>query len=206
MGIIESITLLGIMIALAVMPSTSVALVVTRSVTLSVHNGIAVAAGVVVGDLIFVLLVILGLSVLAETLASLFLIVRYLGATYLIWFGFSLLTRKHTTGFMIDNPAGKGRFTTSFLAGLALTLGDLKAIFFYLSLFPVFIDLAALQLTNVFIIMAVTVVAVGGVKVVYACSAAKIAALSKGLPFEPAIRKTAGGAMIGAGSYMIVQS
>ena len=203
MGIIESITLLGIMIALAVMPSTSVALVVTRSVTLSVHNGIAVAAGVVVGDLIFVLLVILGLSVLAETL---FLIVRYLGATYLIWFGFSLLTRKHTTGFMIDNPAGKGRFTTSFLAGLALTLGDLKAIFFYLSLFPVFIDLAALQLTDVFIIMAVTVVAVGGVKVVYACSAAKIAALSKGLPFEPAIRKTAGGAMIGAGSYMIVQS
>ncbi|PHQ56860.1 MAG: threonine transporter [Porticoccus sp.] len=206
MGIIESITLLGIMIALAAIPSTSVALVVMRSATLNVKNGIAVAAGIVLGDLIFVMLVILGLSVLAENLASLFLIVRYLGATYLIWLGFSLLTRKHTTRFTTDSPVGKGRYTTDFFAGLALTLGDIKAIFFYLSLFPVFIDLAGLQLTDIFVIMAITVVAVGGVKVVYACSAAKIAALSKGLPFEPAIRKTAGGAMIGAGSYIIAKS
>jgi len=206
MGIIESIALLGVMIALAAMPSTSVALVVTRAATLGVKNGIAVAAGIVVGDLLFVMLVILGLSTLAEALGSLFLVIRYLGATYLIWLGFSLLTRKHTTGFRTDSPAGKGRFTTGFFAGLALTLGDIKAIFFYLSLFPVFIDLAALRLTDIFIILAVIVVAVGGVKVVYACSAAKIAALSKGLPFEPAIRKAAGGAMIGAGSYIIVQS
>lgn len=206
MSIIESTALLGIMVALAAMPSTSVALVVTRAATLGVKNGIAVAAGIVVGDLLFVMLVILGLSALAEALGSLFLIIRYLGATYLIWLGLTLLARKHTTGFTTDNPAGKGRFTTDFLAGLALTLGDIKAIFFYLSLFPVFIDLAALQLTDVFIITAITVVAVGGVKVVYAFSAAKIATLSKGLPFEPAIRKTTGGVMIGAGSYLITKS
>ena len=206
MGIIESITLLGIMVALATIPSTSVTLVVIRSATLDVKNGIAVAAGIVLGDLIFVMLVILGLSVLAENLASLFLIVRYLGATYLIWLGLTLLARKHTTGFTTNNPTGKGRLTTGFLAGLALTLGDIKAIFFYLSLFPIFIDLTALQLTDVFIITAITVVAVGGVKVVYAFSAAHIATLSKGLPFEPAIRKTAGGVMIGAGSYLIAKS
>lgn len=206
MSIIESMALLGIMIALAAMPSASVALVVTRSATLGVNQGIAVAAGIVVGDLIFAMLVILGLSVLAETLGSLFLIIRYLGATYLIWLGFTLLARKHATGFTTNSPAGKGRLTTGFLAGLALTLGDIKALFFYLSLFPMFIDLISLRLTDVFVITAVTVVAVGGVKVVYAFSAAKIAALSKGLPFEPAIGKTAGGVMIGAGSYIIAKS
>lgn len=206
MSIIESTALLGIMVALAAMPSTSVALVVTRAATLGVKNGIAVAAGIVVGDLLFVMLVILGLSALAEALGSFFLIIRYLGATYLIWLGLTLLARKHNTGFTTDNPAGKGRLTTGFLAGLALTLGDIKAIFFYLSLFPVFIDLAAIQLTDVFIITAITVVAVGGVKVVYAFSAAKIATLSKGLQFEPAIRKTTGGVMIGAGSYLITKS
>jgi threonine/homoserine/homoserine lactone efflux protein len=206
MGIIESIALLGIMIALAAIPSTSVALVVTRAASLGASNGVAVAAGIVLGDLIFVMLVILGLSVLAEALGSLFQIIRYLGATYLVWLGFSLLARKHTSGFATNSPAGKGRLTTDFLAGLALTLGDIKAIFFYLGLLPMFIDLTALQLTDVFVILAVTVVAVGGVKVVYAFSAAKIAALSKGLPFECAIRKTAGGVMIGAGSYIIVNS
>lgn len=206
MGIIESITLLGIMVALAAIPSTSVALVVMRSATLDVKNGIAVAAGIVLGDLIFVMLVILGLSLLAETLGSLFLIIRYLGATYLIWLGFSLLATKHVTGFSTSSPVGKGRYTTDFFAGLALTLGDIKAIFFYLSLFPVFIDLAGLQLTDIFVIMAITVVAVGGVKVAYAFSASKIAAYTKGLPFEPTIRKTIGSVMIGAGSYIIAKS
>ena len=206
MNIIESTALLGIMIALAAMPSASVALVVTRAATLGVHQGVAVAAGIVLGDLFFVTLVILGLSVLAEVLGNVFLTIRYLGAIYLIWFGFSLLASKHTSGLMTNGPVRKGNFTTGFLAGLALTLGDIKAIFFYLSLFPMFIDLAALQPTDVFVITAVTVLAVGGVKVVYAFSAAKIAALSKGLPFEPAIRITAGGAMIGAGSYIIAKS
>jgi len=46
---------------LAAMPSTSVALVVTRSATLGVGNGFSVAAGIVLGDLVFVMLAILGL-------------------------------------------------------------------------------------------------------------------------------------------------
>ena len=41
MSIIESIALLGIMVALAAMPSTSVALVVTRAATLGVKNGLS---------------------------------------------------------------------------------------------------------------------------------------------------------------------
>jgi len=51
MSIIETITLFGIMVALAAMSSASVALVVTRSVTLGVGNGIAVAIGIVLGNL-----------------------------------------------------------------------------------------------------------------------------------------------------------
>ena len=42
MSIIEIITLFGIMIALAALPSASVALVITRSATLGVANGVAV--------------------------------------------------------------------------------------------------------------------------------------------------------------------
>lgn len=68
MSIIESLTLLGIMVALAAMPSASVALVVTRSATLGVANGLAVSAGIVLGDLVFITFAIFGLSVVAETL------------------------------------------------------------------------------------------------------------------------------------------
>jgi len=46
MSIIEIITLFGIMIALAALPSASVALVIMRSVTLGVANGVAVTVGI----------------------------------------------------------------------------------------------------------------------------------------------------------------
>ena len=206
MSIVETITLFGIMVALAAIPSASVALVVTRSATLGVGNGFAVAAGIVLGDLVFIMLAILGLSVVAEAMGSLFMVIRYLGALYLLWLGFSLLKAQSKTTITVDSTRENGSLVTSFLAGLVLTLGDIKAIVFYISLFPVFIDLSALKVAEVLVIIFVTVVSVGGVKVLYALSASKIANFSRELKFENAARKTAGGLMVGAGTYLIVKS
>jgi threonine/homoserine/homoserine lactone efflux protein len=94
----------------------------------------------------------------------------------------------------------------SFLAGLFLTLGDIKAIFFYVSLFPAFVEIEALHLADVVIIMLVTIVTVGGTKILYACIANKIAFLSKGYGLEGKTKKVAGSIMIGAGSYLIVKA
>ena len=191
---------------LAAMPSTSVALVVTRSATLGRGNGFAVAAGIVLGDLIFIILAMLGLSVVAETMSGLFMVIKYLGALYLLWFGFSLLKSKGKTTIMVDSTREKGNIVTSFLAGFILTLGDVKAIVFYVSIFPVFIDLSALQATEVLIVLFVTVVSVGGVKVIYALSAIKVATAARELKFENTARKTAGGLMVAAGAYLIVKA
>jgi hypothetical protein len=69
-----------------------------------------------------------------------------------------------------------------------------------------FIDLAALQVSDILVVVFVTGASVGGVKVVYALSAAKIASLANGLKFENAARNIVGGFMIGAGSYIIVKT
>jgi threonine/homoserine/homoserine lactone efflux protein len=206
MNIIELISLFGIMVVLAALPSTSVALVVTRAASLGVANGIAVAAGIVLGDLVFIMLAILGLSIVAETMGSLFMVIKYLGAIYLLWLGFSLFTAKSATTITAYKAREKGSLIASFLAGLFLTLGDIKAIYFYVSLFPVFIELSALQATDIMFIVFVTVASVGGVKILYALSATKVASLARSLKFENAARKTAGGFMVGAGSYLIVKA
>ncbi|MBN4078545.1 LysE family translocator [Gammaproteobacteria bacterium AH-315-C21] len=206
MSIIETITLFGIMVALAAIPSASVALVVTRSATLGVGNGIAVAVGIVLGDLVFVMLAILGLFVVAEAMGSLFMVIKYLGAIYLLWLGLSLLKAQRKTTITVNKAREKGNFVASLLAGFILTLGDIKAIVFYVSLFPVFIDLSALQVTEILIILFVTVVSVGGAKVFYALSATKVANFARELKFENAARKTAGGLMVGAGTWLIVKA
>ena len=206
MGILEATSLFFVMLTLALIPSSSVALVVTRSVTHGVPNGISVSLGIVIGDLIFILLAILGLSVIAETMGWLFLTIKYIGATYLIWLGYTLLTSKTTTTISVENKQKKGSLVASFLAGLFLTLGDIKAIFFYVSLFPTFVNLETLNLADVVMIMLVTIVTVGGVKTFYAISANKLASLSKGYNLESKTKKVAGSFMVGAGSYLIVKA
>lgn len=206
MSIIESMTLFGIMVVLAAMPSTSVALVVTRSATSGVANGIAVAAGIVLGDLVFVMLAILGLSVVAEAMGSLFMIIKLLAGFYLLWLGYSLLTSKNTATIHLDKTGSKGSLITSFMAGFLLTLGDIKAIVFYASLMPVFIDLSALNISEIMIVILVTIVSVGGVKIFYALFADKVATYAINRNMGNKARKTAGGFMLGAGSYLIIKA
>lgn len=206
MSVIETVSLFAIMATLALVPSASVALVITRSATLGIANGVAVAAGIVLGDLIFIMLAMLGLSVLAETLGGLFMVIKYAGAGYLLWLGFSLLTKKSAAAAAAGHAGGKGNIITSFLAGFFLTLGDMKAIFFYVSLFPTFMDLSALKIEDVLSVVAITVVAVGGVKILYALSANKAVSVSRGIKFDNLIRKSAGGLMIGAGGYLLVKT
>ena len=206
MSIPETVTLFAIMLLLAAVPSTSVALVVTRSATAGLGNGMAVAAGVVIGDLAFILLAVFGLSVVAEAIGGVFVAVRYAGAAYLIWLGFSLIKPGQKQQSSNVTGTGSGGLAASFLAGFALTLGDVKALFFYLSLLPTVIDLTALKLADVIVIAVVTVISVGGVKAAYALSATKIASWTDGLKLARVARRAAGSFMIGAGGYMIAKA
>ncbi|MBT5230205.1 MAG: LysE family translocator [Methylococcales bacterium] len=206
MSIAEALSLFFVMLSLALIPSASVALAVTRSVTHGVSSGISVSLGIVLGDLIFILLAVLGLSVIAETMGWLFLTIKYIGASYLIWLGYTLLTSKFKTTISVEKTHQKGNLVTSFLAGFFLTLGDIKAILFYVSLFPIFVNLETLQLADIAAIMLVTIATVGGVKIFYAFSANKIASMSKGYNLESKAKKVAGSFMVGAGCYLIVKA
>jgi threonine/homoserine/homoserine lactone efflux protein len=206
MSIFEIIALFGTMVVLAAMPSTSVALVVTRSITLGVTNGIAVGLGIVLGDLIFIALVLLGLTFVAEAIGSVFVLIKYIGAIYLIWFGVSLLRSRGGEPMALDPSRQRGSLIASFLAGLFLTLGDIKAIFFYLSLLPIFIDLTALRPLDIMVVILVTIFSVGGTKVLYAFYAIRLVSLVKSTRFESASRKVAGAALLGAGSYLVVKA
>jgi threonine/homoserine/homoserine lactone efflux protein len=177
---------------------------VVRSATLGVRNGIAAAFGIVAGDLIFVALAIAGLAAVAELLGTLFAMLRYLAAAYLIWFGFSLI-RSGAKADEPENMCQAGGMGVSFAAGVALTLGDVKAILFYAALFPVFVDVTVLSTFDIGVIGAITLIGVGGVKLAYAVAARAIANASQGFPFRRPMRMAAGTLMIGTGGYLIAK-
>jgi threonine/homoserine/homoserine lactone efflux protein len=205
MNLFATLILFTIMIVLAAVPSCSVALVVTRAATLGIRDGAAVAAGIVVGDLTFAALAILGMSALAETMGTFFAIVRYVGAAYLIWLGFSLICSRKSTA-VPNAHSGGSTMIASFASGLLLTLGDVKAILFYASLFPTFVDMAHLTVLDIVVIFVVTALTVGGVKLIYAFAARSIISRLHTHRSHRHARTLAGSLMIGTGTYIIAKT
>jgi len=193
---------------LAALPSSSVLLVVTHSTVHGVRNGLATAAGVVGGDLLFMVIAILGMTALAAQMGAFFVAVKYVAAAYLIWFGIGLLRSGSSGRRGREGSAGRdfsGSLVASFASGFLLTLGDIKAIFFYASLLPTFVDLESLRATDILIISGVTVVGVGGVKCAYALGAERVARKADGFAHAGALKRGTGGLMVGLGGYLLVR-
>ncbi|HBE31773.1 MAG TPA: hypothetical protein DD990_10680, partial [Cyanobacteria bacterium UBA11368] len=47
-------------------------------------HGVFATIGIVLGDIIFIIIAIWGLSFLAETMGNLFVLIKYIGGAYLI--------------------------------------------------------------------------------------------------------------------------
>lgn len=203
MNLVDALSLLVVMTLLAAMPSSSVALVVTRSATAGLRHGVAVALGIVLGDLVYVAAALLGLVTLAEALGGLFVLIKLLGGLYLLWLGASLLLDQGETPYPPDEPRPGSPLLTSVLAGLVLTLGDVKAVLFYASLFPQFVQVESANVADALMVTAMTVLAVGGVKLVYAFTAYKLRARVHGSSAGRLVQGGAGGVLIGAGGYVI---
>ena len=125
---------------------------------------------ILVGTIILVLL-LLGLAMIAESMDGFLTVLKYLGGTYLIWLGIRLWKSKP----MLQESGNKttASITSSFITGLLITLGDQKAILFYLVFFPAFIDLSKITPLDAAIIVIIATVSVGGAKLGYAFIADK---------------------------------
>lgn len=196
------LALLGVMIVLAAVPGASVMAVVSRSLASGFSHGLVTVAGIVVADLVFILIAVIGLTVIAEAMGDLFVLVKYMAAAYLIWFGVGLWRSKSETEQIegIKEPS----WWSNFLCGLFITLGDQKAIIFYLGLFPAFVDLSSVSMAEIGIIMLVATLAVGGVKLIYAYLADRARLIFNNSRAKKAINITAGSLMMVTGIYLVV--
>ena len=202
MTFITIATLFATMAILGAIPSTSVFIVVSRSIASGFIHGFATATGIVIGDIIFILIAIYGLAIIADTMGNLFILVKYIASAYLIWLGIGLLKLKPDNA-KIDKIQ-ESSLLSSFLCGLFITLGDQKAILFYIGFFPAFLDLSNISIFDISIIIAITIIAVGGTKLIYAYMADRTKLIFKN--FSGIMNKFAGWAMIATGIFLVANS
>ena len=160
--------LLGTMILLAMTPDTSVIAVMGRSLYSGFKSGFVTVLGLLCGDLIFILIAIYGLSHVAQRIDYIFVMIKYLGGAYLIYLGGQLFVSKVKTIEIESIKNNQTSWQNDFLCGLLITLSDPKAIFFYISFLPAFVDLSQISIIDVGLIFLCAILAVGGAKLIYA--------------------------------------
>jgi threonine/homoserine/homoserine lactone efflux protein len=123
-------------------PGPAVAYIVTRSVDQGHSAGMASVLGLALGGLLQLLGVILGISAVILASATAFIVLKYLGALYLIYLGFCRFAERDSSP---AEPVQRRRFRASriFWQGMLVNLFNPKIAIFILAFFPQFIDPAA---------------------------------------------------------------
>ena len=117
-----------------------------------VRAGLATTLGVMAADQVLMWLAVAGVAALLATYPTAFQAVQWLGAAYLAWLGWKMLTAPPgAPPVLVMQPRHY------FRQGALITLLNPKAIVFYMAFFPLFVDPAQHQGLLTFGIMALTI-------------------------------------------------
>lgn len=199
------LSLFGVMLVLAALPSSSVLIVVTRSSAFGFIHGVLASIGIVTVDLLFILIAVLGLNFLSGSLGEYFVWIKYFGSAYLFWMAIMMWrsSRINVYGAAEDTSRlNQSSLVSSYLSGFLFTIADQKAIFFYLGLFPAFVNLSSVTTFDIVTILLVTTLAVGGVKITYAYIADQAVSLF-GIKEQQLVKKIAAVLLMVIAGYII---
>jgi len=87
MSLISALSLSIAMLILAASPGPGVFAIVARALASGFRPALAVITGIVIGDIIYLTFAVFGLSIIAQSLGELFIIVKICGGVYLFWLG-----------------------------------------------------------------------------------------------------------------------
>jgi len=144
-------SLIGLVIATAILglvPGPIVAALVGRALFGGIKSTFGFLAGVFVGDLAWLFAAVSGLGYMAATYSTAFMVIKYIGALYLIYLGIQAVRHamKKNQTVEVPQPSRKG---AGFFSGLMVTLGNPKLVAFYVGFLPTFIDMEALRLSEI---------------------------------------------------------
>jgi threonine/homoserine/homoserine lactone efflux protein len=177
-------------------PGPGVAAVIARGLTHGMKGAPAFILGFMVGDLVWFALAATGLAALARTAATLFIAIKWVGVAYLLYLAYKLWSAPAERVEVKSDERAHG--WRAFVASFTLTLGNPKAILFFLALLPTVIDLTSMNLVRFLEISAAMCVVLPTVLFVYALLATKARQLFTTPSAVRKLNRSSGVAMAGA--------
>ncbi|KAB7896827.1 LysE family translocator [Rouxiella sp. S1S-2] len=128
-------TVLAIYLAGVVIPGPNFVAVVHKAVASTRASALALVAGIVVVNIFWASCAIAGIGIVFAAFPWVALVVKILGAGYLIWFGSRLIINAGNTSAVLNNKAVADNFRQSFVQGVITNIGNPKSMAFYAAIF-----------------------------------------------------------------------
>ena len=182
---------------LLVIPGPTVLLVVSYALGQGWRTALPMAVGVALGDFTAMTLSMLGLGALLAASATLFTVLKWIGAAYLIWLGVKLWR----AGGTLEATPRTDAVSAARMLGHAwlVTALNPKSITFFVAFLPAFLDARADFLTQMLVFETTFLVLAFANALGYALAASRARGLVRNARAISVINKAGGGLLIGAG-------
>ena len=193
----------AVLLVAVISPGPAIAALVARIMSRGTDGIAAFCAGIVLGDLIWLSCAMFGLAALAALFQPIFLIVKYIGAAYLLFLAWKLW---RDSGAPLQAEPVRGQGLQLFGGALLLSLGNPKIMLFYLALMPTLIDLTMLTLPDMAELAVIVALVVSAVLAGYVALAAHARRMFRSPRALKTVNRVAGAAMAGAAAAIVARN
>jgi threonine/homoserine/homoserine lactone efflux protein len=211
MSLEAAITFFIAIFIFGITPGPGVFAILARAMVYGPRKCYLLAMGMVSSDLLYLIAACFGLASLAHNYADVFLVIRYLGAAYLIYLGYKMFkalpnvkTTVETGSEALPETQTKDSPLASFTQGFLISASNPKVILFYISFLPTFIDLTALKAQDIVLVSILSSLALMSGIMLIAYGASRMGNMLKTPLAHKRLNQSAGSIMIAAGSYLAI--
>jgi threonine/homoserine/homoserine lactone efflux protein len=189
---------------LSIIPGPSVLLITGQALTKGLRAAFICLAGETLGGAILILLSLLGVGAVLATSSVLFLIIKWLGVTYLAYLGISQIinAQKQNQEPSINIVDIKINSRGSFSSGFVTALFNPKAIIFYMAFLTQFFDPLGNHLIQYTILIITSAVVAGLILAIYAVVASQVRSSLKGRKAKRNVNYASGSFYLGGSMLM----
>ncbi|MBP0048087.1 LysE family translocator [Marinobacterium sp. AK62] len=186
-------------------PGPGVFAILARALMDGARPCLALAFGMAISDILYLVAACLGLAVIATHWGELFTVIRIVGAAYLIYLGWKMW-QAPTDVEAMERKAKSSGVALSFLQGFLISASNPKVILFYIAFLPTFMDLGALSSTDIVLASVLTLIGLMLGLMLIAVFASQARRYFRSHTAIRRLNRGAGSIMVGAGAFLATRN
>ncbi len=177
-------------------PGPSVAALISRVLTNGFLDVFPFLAAMWLGEAIWLTLAVTGLSALAQSFATVFIALKYVGVVYLLYLAWNMWNAP--VEIKEDAAPRRRQSLKMFSAGMMVTLGNPKIMIFYIALLPTIIDIGHVKTTAWAVLIATLITILAAIDLTWSFIAVRARRLLRNPKAMRTANRTSAGMMTGA--------